>query len=108
MIFGCYPYGLSSINGENYDEIKVKILTSKTFKIPIGIEISKKLDNFLRKVLEKDYRKRYSINDALNDPWIKGWDILNEEKENDVILDVFLLRLLEKHIPKSNQYIKFG
>ena len=41
LIFGCYPYGLSSINWENYDEIKEKILTSKTFKIPIGIEISK-------------------------------------------------------------------
>ena len=108
LIFGCYPNGLSSINGENYDETKEKILTSKAFKIHIGMEISKKLENFLKKVLEKDHRKRYSINDALNDPWIKGWDILNEEKENDVILDVFILRLLENHIPKFNQYFKFG
>ena len=58
------------------------------------------------KLLEKDYRKRYNVKEALNDPWIKGWEIINVEKENTVILDNFIIKLISDGIPKYNEYLK--
>ena len=63
-------------------------------------------ENFLRNLLEKDYLKRYSIKDALNDPWIKGWDFINEEKENIGIMKNFIFKLITDSIPQFNDYIK--
>ena len=105
LAFGVYPYGLNSVKGDNYDKINEK-LKSKKFEIPNNFEISNKFKDFLQKVLEIDYEKRYSIKDALNDPWIKGWDIINEEKENTGIQENFIIRLISDNIPRFNEYIK--
>ena len=69
-------------------------------------EISSKFKDFLKKVLDVDYKNRYSIKDALNDPWIKGWNIINEEKENTAIQENFIIKLISDNIPKFNEYIK--
>ena len=57
-------------------------------------------------MLELDYNDRYSVKDALNDPWIKGWNIINEEKENTGIQENFIIRLISDNIDRFNQYIK--
>ena len=105
LAFGCYPYGLSNIKGDDYNQITEK-LNNEPLEFPKNIEISKHFQNFLRKVLEKDYLKRYNTREALEDPWIKGWDIINEEKENTGILENFIIKLITDNIPKFKQYIK--
>ena len=71
-----------------------------------NLEISKKFENFLKNVVEIDYKKRYNIEQALEDPWIKGWDIIAEEKENTGIQENFIIRLISDNIPKFNEYMK--
>ena len=105
LTFGCYPYGLTDIKGGEYDKIAEKLKTAK-FEIPKDFEISKKYENFLKNILEIDYKNRYSIEQALEDPWIKGWDIIAEEKENTAIQENFIIRLISDNIPEFNQYIK--
>ena len=105
LAFGIYPYGLSEIKGGDYDKITEKLKNGK-FEIPKDFEISKKFENFLKKVLEIDYTKRYNIEQALEDPWIKGWDIIAEEKEITGMQENFIIRLISDNIPAFNQYIK--
>ena len=105
LAFGIYPYGLNSVKGDNYVKICEKLRNSK-FDIPKEFEISSKFKDFLKKVLDVDYKNRYSIKDALNDPWIKGWNIINEEKENTAIQENFIIKLISDNIPKFNEYIK--
>ena len=105
LAFGSYPYGLSSVKGDDYDQINEK-LKNANLEIPSGFEVSDKFKNFLKKVLELDYNDRYSVKDALNDPWIKGWNIINEEKENTGIQENFIIRLISDNIDRFNQYIK--
>ena len=107
LAFGHSPYGLNNINENGIDNI-YKQLNSANLEFPGVIKISNYFKNFLENVLEKDYKKRYSIKDALNDPWIKGWNIINEEKENTGIINEFIKILLYDNIPKFNQYINNG
>ena len=73
---------------------------------PTGFYISDIYKNFLTNILEKDYKKRYNIKEALEDQWIKGWDIINEEKENIGILENFIIELISDNIREFNLYIK--
>ena len=105
LAFDCYPYGLSDIKDDDYGMI-IKKLTNNNLEFPININISTKFESFLRAILEKDYEKRYNIKEALEDPWIKGWDIINEEKENTDQQENFVIRLVSDNIPKFNKYIQ--
>jgi len=105
LAFGCFPYGLTNIKGNDYEKITEQ-LNKAELEFPKDIEVSKTFKNFLRKVLEKDYLKRYNTREALEDPWIKGWDIINDEKENTGNLENFIIKLICDNIPKFNQYIK--
>lgn len=105
LAFGKYPYDLNKVSGNEYAKMAEQINNSE-LEFPKGIAVSKKFENFLRKILEKDYKKRYSLKEALEDPWIKGWDIINEEKENTAILENFIIKLISDNIPKFNQYLK--
>ena len=105
LAFGFYPKGLSEIKEDEEDKM-IAAINNPSLEFPKCMEISGKFKSFLEHLLEKDYKKRYSIKDALNDPWIKGWDIINEEKENTGIMDYFFERLLNNNIPGFNRYIK--
>ena len=105
LTFGCYPYDLNKAKGNDYEKIKQKV-NNNNLIFPTGFYISDKYKNFLTNILEKDYKKRYNIKEALEDPWIKGWDIINEEKENTGNLENFIIKLICDNIPKFNQYIK--
>ena len=105
LAFASYPFNLNEVKGDDYKEIKEKV-NNENLTFPADFEVSEKFKNFLRNVLEKDYKKRYNIKEALNDPWVKGWDIINEEKENIGILENFIIELISDNIRKFNQYIK--
>ena len=105
LTFGCYPYDLNKAKGNDYEKIKQKV-NNNNLIFPTGFYISDKYKNFLTNILEKDYKKRYNIKEALEDQWIKGWDIINEEKENIGILENFIIELISDNIREFNLYIK--
>lgn len=105
LCFGFYPYGLNNVKGDDCAKMAEQ-LNNANLEFPKGFDVSCKLKNFLRKLLEKDYRKRFSVKEALNDPWIKGWELINEEKENIVNLENFIIKLISDSIPKFNEYLK--
>jgi len=104
LAFGYYPYDLNKVKGNDYEKIKEKV-NNENLVFPTGYYISEKFKNFLKNVLEKDYKKRFSIKEALEDPWIKGWNIINEEKENIGILENFIIELISDNIREFNEYI---
>ena len=103
--FCCYPYNLKN-EDTDYDKIYNKIMNNK---LEIGSEDEKYSEffiNFLKKLLEKDITKRINIDEALEDYWIKGADILNNEKEKLFNADSFLINLLMDNFYEYNYYMK--
>ena len=94
LCFGIFPY-----NKKNEEENKV-------LEFPKDIKISEIFKDFLTKVLERDYLKRIGIKEALNHPWIKSWQLIEDEKLNISCLENFLIKLVTDNIPKLNEYIK--
>ena len=62
--------------------------------------------DFLSKLLEKNINKRINIQGALNHYWIKGSQLLLEEKEKLGNTSSFLNYLLADHIKIFNDYVK--
>ena len=56
--------------------------------------------------MEKDIDKRININDAINHEWIKGGNILFEEKEKVFNISNFLIYIMTDHFFNFNKYIK--
>ena len=71
---GCILYALVTgklpFNGDSIKSIRDKIISEK-LKFPDELEISKEIKNLLRKMLEKDYRKRIYMGDIYHHAWIK-------------------------------------
>ena len=105
LAFDIYPYNLNDIKGKQYDKILEKVQSEK-LEFPEDIKVSEKFKDFLSKVLEKDYKKRISIKEALNHPWIQAYQILLDEEQNIANKENFLIKLITNSIPKFNQYIK--
>lgn len=93
LAFGIYPYNSNEKEKNNLE-------------FPKNIKISNMFKDLLTKMLQRDYTKRIGIKEALNHPWIKAWDILEEEKNNISCLENFLIKLVTDNVPKFNDYIK--
>ena len=104
LAFGKYPFELSldDINDDN--KIYEKIM--KGIKIEKTKYYSKYFIDFLTKLLETDINKRININEALNHYWIKGAEILNNEKEKTYYNGIFLSYLITDHIKSFKAYIE--
>ena len=61
--------------------------------------------NFLSKLLEKDIKKRNNIYEALYDPWVKGGEILFNEKEKIDNTEIFLINIITDNLVCFNEYI---
>ena len=106
LFYGQYPYNLNDMKGKNYEEILNRI-KNEQLTFPKDRQISKLFEDFLKKILEKDYSKRLTINEALNHPWIKeGSQIIFDEKENIYCLENFLIKLITDNIQKFNDFIR--
>ena len=105
MAFGIYPYKLNEVKNKNYEQILYNI-HHENLEFPKDKKISELCKDFLRGLLEKDYKKRFNIQQALRHPWIQGAKIINEEKENIYCLESFLINIITDNIPKFNEYIK--
>ena len=59
----------------------------------------------MRKLLEKDIDKRISIYEAANHYWIKGGNILYDEKEKMYNIYSFTTKLITDNIKDFNDYL---
>ena len=104
LAFGQYPYGLTHGDENNYDVILEKIKGNE-LNLNNEMNYSKHFLDFLKSLLEKDIDKRIGLNKALQHYWIKGADLLNEEKEKYYKVDLFLIHLLTGCIKSFNDYL---
>ena len=104
LFFGEYPYNLKDVKNKDYQGILLKIKEEELI-FNKNREISGLFKDFLIKILEKDYKKRINIEQALHHPWIQGATIIFDEKENIENQERFLIELITDNIPKFNGYI---
>lgn len=105
LFYGKYPYKLNEIQGKEYDKILHQI-QKENIEFPKDRKISPLFKDFLEKILDKDYKTRLDIRQALNHPWIKASKAIFEEKENLGCLQNFLIKLITDNIPNFNALIK--
>ena len=104
MAFSDYPFEIRNINSKDYDQFS-KQIQEKKLKFPENTGHSKMFKNFIKKCLEKDIRKRYNIYEAMNDPWVKSFRILEDEREKLFNTGKFLINLLANNIVEFNDYV---
>ena len=106
MAFGYYPFGLEKDDAKNYEIIYQKIMKNNLEFDNDDEYYSTYFIDFLKLLLEKDINKRISINEALNNYWVKGAKILFEEKENLFNAEKFLGYLVTDHIKAFDDYVR--
>ena len=104
--FGYYPYNLKNEDIDDYDKIYDKIMNNNLEINNEDWEYSQYFIDFIKKCLEKDITKRINIDEALENYWIKGANILMNEKEKLFNADAFLINLLMDSFYEFNYYIK--
>ena len=105
LAFNSMPFGLNKNDARKYDIIYEKI--TKDLKFDIESEYySSHFINFLKKLLEKDINKRINIQEAMNDYWIRGAEILIDEKEKTNNATIFLSYLITDHYKAFIDYNK--
>ena len=105
LFYGRHPYNLHEVQGRDYEKFLQKIQKEK-LEFPKERKISNLFKDFLEKTLEKDYKKRIGIKEALNHPWIKASKAIFDEKENLGCLENFLIKLITDNIVNFNELIK--
>lgn len=102
-----FPYNLQNLtlkekflNMNAYNKIQNEVLS-----FPEDKHFSYPFRNFLEGILEKDINKRLSIEEALNHPWVKGAEILFNEKEKIGDITAFTLSIMTDSILNFQKYI---
>ena len=101
--FCCYPFDLN--HEDSNDTIYEKIMNNN-LEINENYEYSKYFVDFLKKLLEKDINKRININEALEHYWIKGADIIMNEKEKIFNANTFIANLITDSFYNFNNFLK--
>ena len=102
LAFSRYPYNLTHGDEDNYDEILRKM---KYNEIIFDKGYSPYFIDFLKQLLQTDIDKRIDIQGALNHYWIKGAQLLLDEKDKIYNANVFTSYLMTDHIGSFNEYI---
>jgi serine/threonine-protein kinase len=105
LAFNDYPYELDQVKNDDYSGIYNNI-KEKNVEFPKDTGHSEMFKNFVKKCLEKDINKRYNIYQAMNDPWMKGYNMILDEKENLYNAGKFMIEMLVDNIKPFNDYIK--
>ena len=105
LAFGCYLYNLDKVRGKDCGNILKKIKEEK-LEFPNNRKASNLFKDFLNGILEKDYTKRFTIEKALGHPWVKGADIIMDEKEQSFCYENFLINIITDNVQKFNDYLK--
>ena len=103
--FGYYPFDLNPDDVRKYNIINKKI--NSGLKINNNIRrFSPGFIDFLEKLLVYDINQRLNIDQALNHYWIKGANIIFEEKEKINNGNNFLVYMLLDHFHSFKEYLK--
>ncbi len=105
LAFCDYPFKLKEVDNKNYAQI-LKNIQQYDLEFPTDMENSKPFLNLLRNCLNKDIKKRYDIYQLMNDPFVKGYQIILNEKEKLYNAGKFVIDLMVDNILNFNQYIK--
>lgn len=105
LAFEKFPYELDYSYKRNFSLILEKIQKQKLV-IPEKKNFSPLFKKFLGNLLEKNIKNRINIYDALEDPWIKGAEILFKEKEKLNDLEKFLINMITDNVRSFNEYLK--
>ena len=103
--FNNYPYELLNIESKDYFKIR-KNIEEKELKFPEKPRTSRMFQNFVKKCLEKDIKKRYNIYEAMKDPWIKGHQFIEDEKERYCNGTKILMNMLVDNISEFNKWVR--
>ena len=103
MAFGYYPFNLKYEDEDNYKVINQKI--NSDYEIKNNSYFSSYFIDFISKLLQKDINKRMSIYEAMEHPWIKGAQLIMDEKENIYNSNMFVINLLTDNIKNFNDYL---
>ena len=106
LAFGTYPYNLKNVKSNEYNMILKTIKEQKKLEFLEDRKISDLFKDFLEGVLEIDIEKRFDIKKVLEHPWIKGANLIMNEKEKVFNLEKFLVLLITDSIKKFNDYIE--
>ncbi len=102
LAFGEYPFNMTK--GDSDEEIYEKI--NSGWKVENhDNEFSKHFIDFLNGLLESDINKRMNLEKALNSYFIRGAEILMNEKENTYNANSFLSYLITDHFYSFNEYL---
>ena len=96
LAFGIYP---DEFTGKELEE-KINILIEEN-----SSNYSIYFFDFIKKIIEKDINERINIKQAMEHYWIKGANILLDEKEKISYANIFLSYLLFDFFPNFNKYI---
>jgi serine/threonine protein kinase len=102
LAFGYYPYDIK--HEDDYDTIEEKIRNNK-LEIKNENNLSSHFVDFIKKLLKKDINERMSIYEAMNHYWIKGGNILYDEKEKLYNIYSFTTKLITDNIKEFNDYL---
>jgi len=105
LAFCDYPYKLKEVDNKNYPQI-LNNIEKYDLEFPPDIDNSKSFLNLLKNCLNKDISKRYDIFQLMNDPWVKGYQIILNEKEKLYNAGKFVIDLMVDNIINFNEYLK--
>ena len=105
LAFYDYPYNLNDVGSKDYSQI-AKNIAEKKLEFPQETGHSILFKNFLENCLNKNIKKRFNIYQAMKHPWIKGYQIILEEKEKLYNAGKFIIDLMVDNLMSLNNYIK--
>ena len=105
LAFGQFPFNLEFSDRKNFKGILEKI-TQKNLSFPVTKSYSYLFKKFLHGLLNKNLKERLSINEAMENPWIRGAKLIFKEKEKMYDLEKFLISIVTDNIKLFNDYLK--
>ena len=111
LAFGDFPYGLNINLKKNFQLILEKIRLNN-LEFPGDIIKNRKYSflflKFLKNLLDKNIKTRISVFDALDDPWIKGTQLIIKEKEKLDDFTKFYTYIIMNNFTSFNEYLKIN
>ena len=113
LAFNNYPYKVLDRENKDNKDNKIndnhktieKINEEKELTFPEKPKTSKMFQNFVKKCLEKDIKKRYNIYEAMRDPWVKGYQFIVDEKDRYCNASKLLMNMMVDNIREFNEWI---
>ena len=105
LAFCDYPYKLKDVDNKNYSQI-LKNIQQYDLEFPSDADNSKPFLNLIKNCLNKDIKQRYDIYQLMNDPFVKGYQIILNEKEKLYNAGKFVIDLMVDNIINFNEYLK--